>query len=178
MILPAVRTARDAPYVRDQPKVIGFDARGKIPIRHGASQHQHSQHSHGWPLERHPPKKPTDAKAFCSTFRPGTATPTRTHQLEVWCDRETRPWMSQTRNELELHALPGGSRPRNPRHPREAGPPLTSARLHPLAHSTPCRWANAKGRRDQSQRPSTDELPGTPVPHIEIGSQIQRVCSR
>jgi hypothetical protein len=53
-----------------------------------------------------------------------------------------------------------------------------TARLHPLAHSAPCRWANAKGRRDQSQRPSTDELPGTPVPHIEIGSQIQRVCSR
>jgi hypothetical protein len=85
MILPAVRTSGDDPCLWYHPKAVsvGIDARGKIPVRHGASQHHRS---HWSASRRHPPKanrregllfQPPGRRG---QFRAGLRWPRRTHR--------------------------------------------------------------------------------------------------
>ena len=95
MILPTMRTARDARCVRDPRKAfsVHIDASVKIPVRHGATQHQSC---HGWPPER-PTQKPTDTKAFCSNLiRPDTREP-----------RTGAFWLGPRRDRSQVRRQPG-----------------------------------------------------------------------
>jgi hypothetical protein len=53
---------------RFEPAFVGIDTRGKIPVCHGASQHQHS---HGWPPDHHR-YRTTEANTAGSKSSPGS----------------------------------------------------------------------------------------------------------